>query len=262
MQEPAFMGLLDDNGQVIDATLVAFRDNLLANAPQQEAVVLATLTQQNPYGGASLVAERVRAYAKQTTPAMNEADAAIKWFSAYCRHTVVPLFNLQANFGIVFLAHQQNIVLQMEDGAPVGMYFRDCQGTGYTDLAFQRFSESLGEDKGALENYWNQDKVRRYFAYYLIINSTFNVISSMAAHLNIAESTLVTTLRQHLQALLDSGVQDDRCLRYVLENEELCCKGNFFCYLQNFNENSIPDPAVIYFDLPNPMAHQQELAHA
>ncbi|MFC3024096.1 IucA/IucC family protein [Vibrio zhugei] len=261
MQEPAFMGLLDEDGAVIDATLVAFRDNLLADVPEQEAVVLATLTQQNPYGGASLVAERVRAFAKHTTPSKDEHQAAITWFSEYCRHTVVPLFNLQANFGIVFLAHQQNIVLQMKNGCPVGMYFRDCQGTGYTDLAFQCFGESLGADKDALENYWNQDKVRRYFAYYLIINSTFNVISSMAAHLNIEEATLVSVLRQHLQTLLASGVKDDRCLRYVLDNDVLCCKGNFFCYLQNFNENSIPDPAVIYFDLPNPMAHQPELAH-
>ncbi|WP_100751659.1 IucA/IucC family protein [Vibrio salilacus] len=260
MQEPAFIGLKDCHGEIIDESLVAFRDNPLMDKPAQEAVVLATLTQQNPYGGASLVAERIKHYAEQQ--GLPTHHAATRWFDAYCRHAVVPLFDLQANWGIVFLAHQQNIVMQLEHGFPVGMYYRDCQGTGYTDLAFKRFGDKLGDEKEALENYWNQDKVRRYFAYYLIINSTFNVISAICAHLDVEESELIEILYNHLDALLKSGVKDDLCLRYVLTSDALCCKGNFFCYLQNFNENSIPDPAVIYFDLANPLARVKEVTHA
>ncbi|MEL7291413.1 MAG: IucA/IucC family protein [Pseudomonadota bacterium] len=259
MQEPAFIGIRDLSGDIIDESLVAFRNNPLMDNPTQEAVVLATLTQQNPYGGSSLVAARIQHYAEQQ--AITTSDAAIRWFDAYCRHAVVPLFNLQANWGIVFLAHQQNIVMQLEQGLPIGMYYRDCQGTGYTDLAFELFGDQLGDNKHTLENYWNQEKVRRYFAYYLIINSTFNVISAISAHLNVEETQLIDILHHHLTALLARGVKDDECLRYVLTSEALCCKGNFFCYLQNFNENSIPDPAVIYFDLNNPLANVEELAH-
>ncbi|KFI11826.1 N(2)-citryl-N(6)-acetyl-N(6)-hydroxylysine synthase [Vibrio coralliilyticus] len=260
MQEPAFLGLVDQNGEVIDESLVALRDNPLATQPAQEAVVLATLTQQNPYGGASLLANRVSEYAR--TQNVDVKHAAIDWFDAYCRHTVVPLFNLQANFGVVFLAHQQNIVMQLESGFPIGMYYRDCQGTGYTDLAFELFGEQLKEAKRDVENYWDQGKVRRYFAYYLIINSSYNVISNLAAQCGVEELELVAILHKHLRRLLDTGVRDDQCLRYVLESQSLCCKGNFFCYLQNFNENSIPDPAVIYFDLPNPLVRVKETSHA
>lgn len=256
MQEPAYVGLVDKQGNVIDESLVAFRDNPLSDKPEEEAVVLATLTQQNPYGGESLVASRIKQFAQ--TNQLTTAQAALKWFSAYCQHTVVPLFNLQANFGVVFLAHQQNIVIQMEQGFPIGMYYRDCQGTGYTDLAFDRFSTSLNETKQDIENYWDQDKVRRYFAYYLIINSTFNVIGSIAANCDVDEKSLVKILHQQLEALKEQGVRDSQCLNYVLESDALCCKGNFYCYLQNFNENSIPDPAVIYFDLPNPLIHAKD----
>lgn len=259
MQEPAYIGLKDIDGEIIDESLVAFRDNPLEHKPAQEAVVLATLTQQNPYGGSSLVAQRIRHYAHQHD--LTQAQAAKQWFDAYCTHCVVSLFHLQANFGIVFLAHQQNIVLQLEQGFPVGMYYRDCQGTGYTDLALQRFGDQLGDQKLALENYWDHDKVTRYFAYYLIINSTFNVISAICANLDLEEPQLIEILHDKLDALLQTGVKDDRCLRYVLESKSLCCKGNFFCYLQNFNENSIADPAVIYFDLPNPLARIKEAAH-
>lgn len=259
MQEPAYIGLKDIDGHTIDESLVAFRDNPLEHKPQQEAVVLATLTQQNPYGGESLVAARIRHYAQQNK--LSQQQAAKQWFEAYCTHCVISLFHLQANFGIVFLAHQQNIVMQLEQGFPVGMYYRDCQGTGYTDLALQRFGDRLGDEDDTLENYWSQEKVERYFAYYLIINSTFNVISAICTNLDLEESQLVEILYKKLTALLQTGVNDDRCLRYVLESKTLCCKGNFFCYLQNFNENSIPDPAVIYFDLPNPLACVKETAH-
>ena len=261
MQEPAYIGLKNIDGNVIDESLVAFRDNPLVNTPNQEAVVLATLTQQNPYdSGTSLVSERIRHYASQQVK--SDVVVAKQWFEAYCDHAVVPLFHLQANLGVVFLAHQQNIVMQLEEGFPVGMYYRDCQGTGYTDLAFTLFGDKLGDEKEALENYWSQEKVRRYFAYYLIINSTFNLVSAICASLDVEESQLIEILHQKLALILQSGVKDDRCLRYVLTSETLCCKGNFFCYLQNFNENSIPDPAVIYFDMPNPLVRVKEVAHA
>lgn len=259
MQEPAYIGLKDLNDKIIDESLVAFRDNPLMDNSAEEAVVLATLTQQNPYGGSSLVAARIQHYATQQNLSVHQA--ASLWFDAYCHHAVVPLFHIQANFGVVFLAHQQNIVMQLEQGLPVGMYYRDCQGTGYTDLAFKLFGEQLGTQKEVLENYWNQDKVRRYFAYYLIINSTFNLISAICANVDIEESELIEILYHNLNALLQSGVKDDLCLRYVLSSDALCCKGNFFCYLQNVNENSIPDPAVIYFDLPNPLARIEEIAY-
>ncbi|CAH8182163.1 hypothetical protein VAE130_270002 [Vibrio aestuarianus] len=259
MQEPAFVGLIDQKGDVIDESLVVFRDNPLQFQIDQEAVVLATLTQPNPWSSASLSAARIHSIANENNSLVK--DVALDWFSAYCRHVVVPLFALQANFGVVFLAHQQNIVLQMDNGFPVGMYYRDCQGTGYTDLAFERFSQQLSESKNDVENYWNQEKVRRYFAYYLVINSTFNVISSIASHCDISEQGLLRVLRQHLEVLRSSEIRDSACLDYVLDSDTLCCKGNFYCYLQNFNENSIPDPAVIYFDLPNPLISIKEYSH-
>ncbi|MDO6705407.1 IucA/IucC family siderophore biosynthesis protein [Photobacterium sp. 1_MG-2023] len=260
MQEPAYLGLIDKNGQAIDESLVAFRDNPLADKVDEEAVVLATLAQQNPFGGHSLLANRVAAYAAGQRIGLEQAAKA--WFAAYCQHCVLPLFNLQANHGVVFLAHQQNIVMQLKDGFPIGMYYRDCQGTGYTDLAFERFPEALSDTKQDIENYWNQDKVRRYFAYYLIINSTFNVIGAIGAGTGVDEMALVAILRDQLEALKASGVRDSACLDYVLSDEGLCCKGNFYCYLQNFNENSIPDPAVIYFDLANPFIPAKEAFHA
>ncbi|EAR55203.1 aerobactin siderophore biosynthesis protein IucA [Photobacterium sp. SKA34] len=256
MQEPAFLGIIGIDGKVIEESLVSLRDNVIKDTPEQEAVVLATLCQQHPTGKNSLLASRVSYLAKRKSISLSEA--ALKWFEQYCQHAVVPLFDMQANHGIVFLAHQQNIVMKLEDGLPVGMYFRDCQGTGYTDIAYKLYPEYLIDDAFDRENYWDESKVKRYFPYYLIINSTYNVISALASRCNILEESLINILRNSLKSLRADGVNDRSCLNYVLDSPTLCCKGNFFCYLQNLNENSIPEPSVIYFDLPNPLFKEKD----
>lgn len=257
MQESAFIGLIDNTGKVIDESLVVFRENLLMDIPQEESVVLATLNQQHPFGKDTLVAERVKSVAINNNLSVNEA--AHYWFKEYCQHVIKPLFALQANLGIVFLAHQQNIVLKMCKGLPVGMYYRDCQGTGYTNLAFQLFPDQLSGNEGQLENYWDEDKVKRYFPYYLIINSTYNTIAAICARCDTQEAELIKVLKDCLTTLKAEGVKDSFCLDYVLQSKALCSKGNFFCYLQNYNENSISDPAVIYFDLKNPLVDVDSL---
>lgn len=253
MQEPGFLALLDAHGNVIDESLVALRENLLAKKPDEEAVVLATLCQQHPLGGDSLLAARVKQLAAHlaTTP----ENAAIRWFDSYCYQVVGSLFSLQGNCGIVCLAHQQNIVMRLQDGMPVGMYYRDCQGTGYTDLAYTLFPDILIDDNQDRENHWEQEKVLRYFPYYLIINSTFSVIASLSLHCGVSEDSLLERLRAYLKSL-KGKLADPYCLNHVLESPALCCKGNFYCYLQDLNENAIPDPKVIYFDLPNPLVCQ------
>ncbi|MDE1462821.1 IucA/IucC family protein [Spartinivicinus poritis] len=260
MQEPAFIGLINSEGEVIAESLVALRDNLLMHTPQEEAVVLATLTQQHPLAADSLIADRVKTVASHKNISISQA--AKYWFNQYCKYVVEPLFALQANYGIVLLAHQQNIVLKMERGEPVGMYYRDCQGTGYTELAYQLFPEQLIDDAQMPENFWNEDKVRRYFPYYLIINSTYNTIAAVSSRCAVSEVDLLHILHGCLKQLQSQGVQDSFCLDFVLQNATLRSKGNFFCYLQNYNENSIPDPAVIYFDLENPIAKIEQLASA
>ncbi|EID8879540.1 hypothetical protein LCJ31_004803, partial [Escherichia coli] len=47
------------------------------------------------------------------------------------------------------------------------------------------------------------------------------------------------------------------CLNYVLESPYWNVKGNFFCYLNDHNENTIVDPSVIYFDFANPLQAQE-----
>ncbi|MFH0263346.1 IucA/IucC family protein [Vibrio barjaei] len=249
IHEPSYFGLKDSKGEVIDESLATVRDNPFVVDDQQSMKshgVLATLCQQTPYKQSGYALSNELLMLAQN----NQTDAetlATQWFEAFCDNVVVPIFELQSQLGIVLLAHQQNIVVELEQGMPTKGYFRDCQGVGFTKLAFEHFPQ-LGSPE-TTENYWDRAKVNRYFPYYLILNSCYGVIASLSPL--VEESLLFELLKQRLTQLYQSAPADTDCLHYVLNSDTLCCKGNFYCYLQGFNENSIPDPSVIYFELPN-----------
>ncbi|WP_110678387.1 IucA/IucC family protein [Salinicola sp. RZ23] len=248
MQEPAWLGWRDAEGQVDAASLVLLRENPLQHAPNAEAVVLATLTQQPLAAeGESLLAARVRAAATQRGEPL--AEATRSWFAAYCEHVLTPLFGLVVEEGIVLLAHQQNIVLRLDQGWPVGMDYRDCQGSGVSDHFLARHPQ-LAE---APENHWSRDTLRRYFLYYLLINSTFAVTSALAADGLAEEALLLADLRAHLEGLRKRLDGDLDCLEHALNAADLEVKGNFFCYLSGVNEATLGNPARLYLPLRNPL---------
>ena len=78
-----------------------------------------------------------------------------------------------------------------------------------------------------------------------------HVTAALAAAGFDSEENLMSRVRDALAELRTTAKQT-RCLDYVLNSPTWNCKGNFFCYLHDRNENTIVDPAVIYFDFSNP----------
>ncbi|RLM28151.1 aerobactin synthase IucA [Brenneria alni] len=251
MQEDGWAGLRNLEGGIESESLFVLRNNLLFDHAESQTNVLVTLTQSAPDGGDSLLAATVRRLANRL--AITPARAAQVWLTAYCRYVLTPLFSAEADYGLVLLAHQQNILVEMKQDLPVGMLYRDCQGSGFTQQA-QAWLAEIGEAEA--ENRFSTPQLLRYFPYYLLVNSTLAVTAALAAAGFGSEPQLMALVRTALNALR-STVSDTTCLDYVLDSPVWNCKGNFFCYLQDHNENTIVDPAVIYFDFPNPLLTQE-----
>ncbi len=181
------------------------------------------------------------------------ADAAIIWFKAFMDVVLEPLIHAQANYGMLMGAHQQNIVLALEHYLPVHCFFRDCQGTGFSQLGVELYDLS-GPLASITGNHLQQEMGNKLFAYYLIINTTFSVISAIAADGLIEEEPLLDGLRVFLQQLLNSSPADPSFLEYVLYSPQLFHKGNFICSLEDLNENTLADPLSIYRPSSNPLA--------
>ncbi|ELY2811292.1 IucA/IucC family siderophore biosynthesis protein [Cronobacter sakazakii] len=248
MQEDGWVGLCDTQGTIQEESLMALRVNLLFDTPDTQTNVLVSLTQAAPDGGDSLLACAVRRLSERLSLPL--AQAARCWVQAYCERILLPLFSAEADYGLVLLAHQQNILVEMQQDLPVGLIYRDCQGSGFTDGALLWLAEA-GEPEA--ENRFSEAQLLRYFPYYLLVNSTLAVTAALGAAGFEREEKLMALVRNAL-AQLRATARDTRCLDYVLESRHWNCKGNFFCYLHDHNENTIADPAVIYFNFDNPFA--------
>ncbi|MDU5779607.1 MAG: IucA/IucC family protein [Pantoea sp.] len=251
MQEDGWAGLRAADGAIQEESLMAFRVNSLFETPTAQTNVLVSLTQAAPDGGDSLLAAAVRRVSVRL--GLTLAQAAQCWLNAYCERVLLPLFGAEANYGLVLLAHQQNILVEMQQDLPVGLLYRDCQGSGFTENAADWLAQINEADA---ENGFSREQVLRYFPYYLLVNSTLAVTAALGAAGFDTEERLMALVRDRLAALR-TCVSDTRSLDYVLDSRHWNCKGNFNCYLYDHNENTIADPAVIYFDFQNPFYREK-----
>ena len=251
MQEDGWAGLLDLNGNIMQESLFALRENLLVDQPKSQTNVLVSLTQAAPDGGDSLLVSAVKRLSDRLGITVQQAAHA--WVDAYCQQVLKPLFTAEADYGLVLLAHQQNILVQMLGDLPVGFIYRDCQGSAFMPHATE-WLDTI--DEAQAENIFTREQLLRYFPYYLLVNSTFAVTAALGAAGLDSEANLMARVRTLLAEVRDQ-VTHKTCLNYVLESPYWNVKGNFFCYLNDHNENTIVDPSVIYFDFANPLQAQE-----
>lgn len=256
--EPAHAAIKGENGQVLPETMMVLRENPFNRETVNQCTeLLASLTQDNPAGEPRLinlirelaVKERARAEA-----------VAQKWFGKYLSKVIEPLIIAQSDFGLLLGAHQQNLLLRMPEGYPETVYFRDCQGTGYSHLARELLQAHLPLADKEKEHHVSEQLGNRLFTYYLLINSTFGVISVLGASNILPEKQLLSSLYRFLDKLRKQGRRDTSCLDYMLDSRELWSKGNFYCTYCNINENTLKNPMDVYHSMRNPLQAFSEVA--
>ncbi|WP_408097112.1 IucA/IucC family protein [Peredibacter sp. HCB2-198] len=247
--EPSYYAIKDEKGLPIRETFVVCRENSFKEDKVQH-VVLAVLTQDHPEFKENLLQCLVRKYAEQEK--LGHADASNKWFDLYLKNAVAPMLDAQKNFGILLGAHQQNLIIGIENNLPVKATFRDCHGTGYSPLGLELFGKSVKTIDVNNGNILNYEIANYLFTYYLIINSTFNVMTALAQGNAVSEEKLILQMRAFLEKALAENPKDPSCIQYLLNDKVLQHKGNFLCSLRNINENTAKNPLDIYVQIPNP----------
>lgn len=248
LHEPAFKGLKDPKtNKIIVESIVVCRQNILREHGEDNIAMLAGLNQQSP-DASSYYLDKICDFSKISSEI---------WFKRFIDIALAPLLDYQANFGIYLGAHQQNLLLKLDSqGLPSGLLFRDCQGTGYSELGYETFKAECSSLERENGNILTSEMGRMLFCYYLFINSTFNTIATLSQITGQSEKLYLGILRESLNTLLKQGVKDESTLRYLLESEELWQKGNFGCCLRDINENTIRNPMSIYNKIPNPLREE------
>lgn len=239
IQEPLYAGIKGEDSHPLTQTLIMLRDNPFTG--REEVALLATLNQPAIYSEEPLITKLLK----------KSGLSPLEWFSHFLQNAIAPFILLEAKHGILLGAHQQNVILKLENGKPIGVYFRDCHGTGFdaNKVVLYQNIPSLQENNG---NILEQPLSHYLFAYYLIINSVFNTIATLASVTN-TEEKLLEIYQQFLEGLKTRDSFDSTFVNYLLYSPKLKHKGNFFCTVRNINENTASSPLDIYTDINNPL---------
>ncbi|MFZ6180797.1 GNAT family N-acetyltransferase [Nannocystis pusilla] len=249
LREPAWFGLRDDqNKPGPSVSFFALRDNPFR--ADQPAEMLATLLQDDPRSGRSRLALRLERAAAQL--GVRPIALAEKWFERFLAVVFAPIVAAQAELGLLLSAHQQNLVIGLGgDGlTPTRAWFRDAQGTAYTDLALRRHGERV---PGLERAVFRSPLAERVWAYSVVINGVFNTVASLAMIPGLDQGLLLEHLRACLQGLRAQEPADPRAIDYLLQSPELWTKANVRCFASGVDEVSLADPLTIYRAIPSPL---------
>lgn len=253
MGEPGYIALRHDGGPVLPTAIMAFRENPFQGEAAPAAMVLAALAEIGGDGRDSRLAHIVIRIARDTAIAPH--DVAVAWFDRFLSAVVAPLLTVQADYGLLFGAHQQNIVVGLREGWPETLYFRDCQGTGYVSEFLPALSRQAPGVNLRAGHIFSATEAARLAGYYLIVNSVFAVISALVLAGFVTERVLLTSLRALLLRLRALPLSDPTCIDYLLTSPTLESKGNFMICFRNLNENTdVTDPLAGYVSIANPIA--------
>jgi siderophore synthetase component len=250
VQDPAFLAVQDGSGELIDELSVLLRDNTWTAAEDLSA--LTTLCQDHPGGGPSRLARIVADIAKREDRPL--AEVGREWLSRFYDVVVHGLVRLYLDVGLCFEAHQQNTLLEMDNGWPAKGHYRDSQGYFHRELAHDdmcKLFPGLGEQS---ESIFPEKLADERLVYYLFLNMCVGVVNALGVGGCGDERVLLSDLRERLDAERTSGRYPATLIDRLLDDERWPCKANLRTRLADMDE-LVGDIAVqsVYVTVPNPL---------
>lgn len=259
LYEPFYLGLKSQAGEVLPNTIVQFRENFGKEIDLDQTFLLASLCEINPLTNQSKLDSLIGQVALDKNCETKLAKRI--WFNQFLTNIIDPFLKLACNDGVLLGAHLQNIIVQMQASLPKTVIFRDCQGTGFSKLGYEAYSAKYDFIKNSRGNILDQDDVNKVFGYYLVVNTIFGVISSLAHGQFEEEKFLTNDFRTYIYNNR-KNFTDLSFIDYVLNSPFLFQKGNMRCSLKQINENTASEPWQIYNKIQNPLKALREVGES
>jgi siderophore synthetase component len=250
LQDPAYL-TIEHDGAVSDGFSVLLRENRWTPDGPSDVSALTTLCQDHPHGGRSRLAAIVAAIASREH--RDEAGVAREWFARFADVVVRSLIRLYLDVGLCFEAHQQNTLVELQDGWPVHGVYRDSQGYFHREAAHRdltRVIPGLGE---VTESIFPESLADERLVYYLFVNLSLGVVNALGPCTD--ERVLLADLRRLLEEERTRGGRyPASLLDRLLDDETWPCKANLLTRAHDMDElvGDISTQSV-YVTLPNPL---------
>lgn len=232
------------------------RVNPFAADPTTDATCLIALCQdaiplEKEAQLSSRLAQIIQTLARQEQ--RSTAAISLNWFRRYLQLSLKPILWLYFTYGIAVEAHQQNSVLQLQDGYPLRFFYRDNQGYYYR-RSFHPLLNSIFPGISQTSHTVCEDAIAdERLIYYFFINNLFGLINAFGIAGLVDERSLLQEVQIALKqcAFLDPGCS---LLLQNLAQPKLRGKANLLTRFHDMDElvGSLATQSV-YVEIDNPL---------
>jgi len=251
IRDPAYITVRLPGETESSAFAAVLRANPFWEAPDTDATCLISLCQDAIDGSGSRLAAIIRTLAAQENRSTQEVS--LDWFRGYLQIALKPILWLYFTYGIAVEAHQQNSVLQLQDGYPTQFLYRDNQGYYYR-RSFHHLLNSILPGISAHSQTVCEDAVSdERLTYYFFLNNLLGLVNAFGVAGLIDEELLLAEVRRALAEVAPWDKGDSVLLRN-LSQPRLRCKANLLTRFHDMDELVGPMATQsVYVEIDNPL---------
>ncbi|MBD2519598.1 IucA/IucC family siderophore biosynthesis protein [Nostoc sp. FACHB-973] len=251
IREPAYITLKID-GEPSTGFASLLRENVFPANPAPDVTCLISLCQDAMFNDGSRLTNIINLLAKREQRTTNEVSR--DWFRRYLTISLEPILWLYFTYGIGLEAHQQNSVLQLQDGYPYRFFFRDNQDY-YCHPDFREHLDSIlpGFSNRSYTVCKNAVAADERLGYYFFNNHLLGLINAFGVGGLVDERVLLAELRTALDKY--AHIEQDRSkLLHQLRQPQWRCKANLISRFHDIDEmHSSLATHSIYATIDNPL---------
>ncbi|MFN6497962.1 MAG: IucA/IucC family protein [Nostoc sp. DedQUE01] len=251
ISEPAYITLKID-GEPSTGFASLLRENIFLSNPAADATCLISLCQDSIFNDGSRLTNIINLLAEQEQRPTNEISR--DWFRRYLAISLEPILWLYFTYGIGLEAHQQNSILQLQDGYPYRFFFRDNQDY-YCHPAFREYLDSIlpGFSNRSHTVCKNAVAADERLGYYFFNNHLLGLINAFGVGGLVDERILFAEVRTILDKYADIEPDSSKLL-YQLRQPQWRCKANLISRFHDIDEmHSSLATHSIYVTINNPL---------
>lgn len=242
--EPITLGVYH-NGKNIDSLNLLVRENPFSE--EDKVLLLARLCQDEPANGPTFIQQFFEDVSNRLGIGLEESITI--WFEKYIKLLIAPLNHLFHQYGMVPEAHQQNLLIQLDDQLlPQTLFVRDAQGYLLRESVKDQYA-GLSKDYPEIADLFIKDeRLLDIISHHLLVSNLEALITSLGKTGWVQERKLINIVYTEFKHLHQANPSD--LTAYALTKRYWATKSNLKSAILDVN-GGVNASAISYAKVPN-----------
>lgn len=242
--EPATLSVYH-NGQNIDSLNLLIRENPFLS--EDKILLLARLCQDEPAAEQNFIRNFFQEVSENLE--IGKEEAITVWFEKYIQLLIAPLNHLYSRYGMAPEAHQQNLLIKLDDQLmPETLFVRDGQGYLLRESAKENYQFLLKRHQEIEDLFIRDERLLDIISHHLLVSNISALVASMGKTGWVEERKLINIIYKEFEKIHQENPSG--MTNYALNNRYWKTKSNLRSAVLNM-DGGVNAAALSYAKVPN-----------